>query len=449
MPQTDPIRIESSGSSFLTLKLIQAAAVVALTAGLVAARLEVILLAALVLASVNVARFWCRTAARACRLEVALSRSRLYPGEQLAITVRAANPRLLPIWVRAAVPDSQGTCGLSGDRTLAPEARPALLAGETGLLAFQQVSWEQQLSAGRRGVYELGPVRLEAGDLLGFFRHRREEPERLELIVYPRLVPLEALRIPVREFFGSRRARTAVEDPTMGAGTRDYIGNRPARHIHWKASARLVRLQEKIYEPTAQASVLFLLDALSFPEDEPSPGEIRNIETTSAERVFEGALEVVASLAVALDRCRIPVGLALNGTLLGRPERVLPPGRGPYQLSGLLEMLARLTRGGNGTGTGFTATGVAARGLLVGATTTCLYVCCRLTHARALEVETLQMRTRAPFIVLFAGVPSAEEPPDVARFQEEGERRATEHLAAAGIRTVRLSELAADGAPRA
>jgi uncharacterized protein (DUF58 family) len=441
MRPADPIRIESSGSSFLTLKIIQAAALFALAAGLVTARTEIILLAALVVASVNVARFWCRTAARTCRLETALSRSRLYPGEQLAIAVRAANRRLLPIWVRAAVPDSEGTCALSGDRTLAPAARPALLAGETGLLAFQQVLWEQRVTAGRRGVYQLGPVQLEAGDLLGFFRHRRDEPERLQLIVYPRIRPLAALGLPVREFFGSRRTRTPVEDPSMSAGTRDYVGDRPARHIHWKASARLDRLQEKICEPTAQASVLFLLDALSFPEDDPSPGEPRSIEPTRAEQVFEGALEVVASLAVALDRSRVPVGLAVNGTLQGRSGEVLLPGRGPYQISGLLEMLARLTRGA--TGTGF-----AARGLLVGATTTCLYVCCQLTHARALEVGALQMRMRTPFIVLFSGILPVEEPAELARLQYE-ERRSTERLAAAGIRALRLSELTTDGASRA
>ena len=232
MRRNDLIRAESTGSSFLTLRFLQIAAIAALGAGLVVGRLEAILLAALLVASVNVARLWCRRAARACSIEVELSRSRLYPGEVLAISVRAGNHGLLPIRVRAAVPDSGGPASLSGDRGLAPEARAPLLEGETGLLAFQQVCWRQQVVAGRRGVYELGPVSLEAGDLLGFFRLQRREPDRLEVIVYPRLVPVVPLALPEREFFGSRMARTRsrIRPGAPARGNTSRIG-RPGTSI--------------------------------------------------------------------------------------------------------------------------------------------------------------------------------------------------------------------------
>ena len=164
--------------------------------------------------------------------------------------------------------------------------------------------------------------------------------------------------------------------------------------------------------------MLFLLDALSYSGDDTEP--------TRAERAFEATLEVVASLAVALERSRIPVGLAVNGALQGRSDCLLPPGRGPYQLSGLLEMLARLTRGPNGNAGWFSA-----RGIRVGGTTTCLYVCSRLTQERALAIEALRVSFRVPITVLH---------------QEEATRQTIEHLAAAGIRTVPLPALAAGGA---
>ena len=265
-------RIESADTSFVTFKVLRMVAIAALVGGLVAGRSDAILFCALVVASVSVARLWCRFAARGCDLQVTLSRSRVYPGEDLTITVQARNRKLLPIWVRAQVPDSRGPLALSGDRTLSPDAREPLMSEETGLLAFQQVSWQRQVVAARRGVYQLGPVRLESGDPLGFFRQERRGGDRLDLIVYPRLVPVTPVALAVREFFGSRAAQSPVEDPTRHVGTRDYLGDRPARHIHWKASAHTTRLQEKIQEPTAQASVLFLLDSGSFPEDDPGSG---------------------------------------------------------------------------------------------------------------------------------------------------------------------------------
>jgi uncharacterized protein (DUF58 family) len=438
------LSIESTGSSFVTLKLFQALAIAGLAGGLVTGRLEAILFCALVLASVNVARLWCRSAGRACELKVGLSRSRLYPGEELAISVEARNRKLLPIWVRAEVPDSRGPLPLSGDRLLAPDAREPLLSEETGLLAFQQVTWQRRVTAARRGVYQLGPVRLEAGDPLGFFRQERRGDDRLELLVYPRLVALAPLALPVREFFGSRSARTSVEDPARPVGTRDYHGDRPARHINWKTSARVDKLLEKIHEPTAQASVLFLLDAASFPEDVPGSDEDAATGPTRAELAFEEALEVVASLAVEMERLRVPVGLALNGVLVGKTEHVLAPGRGPYQLGALLGMLARLGRGPGQTDGQFPT-----RGLLVGATTTCLYLCSMLSLSRALAIEALQSRFRAPFIVLLSELARKYETPELARMEGEAAKRTIEHLAAAGIPTVRLSDLAAGGSVHA
>ena len=291
-------RVESTVSSILTLGIIQLFAAVLLIAGLVDRQREIILLAAFILATVNVARLWARLSARRLSFQSSVSRSRLFPGEELVLSVRAENRKLLPVWVRAAIPDApprrpasaeeSGTNGAedgmwlddwpvwdtevarggaTSDRGAWSDesAEPTLLLeGETGLTAFQQVEWTRTLEARRRGAYLLGPVRMDAGDLLGFFRRREEKPVRMEVLVYPRLVPLASLTLPLREFFGLQKTRMPVEDPAFQIGTRDYQGNRPARHINWKASARRSTLQEKLYEPTAQVRVLFLIDAASF-----------------------------------------------------------------------------------------------------------------------------------------------------------------------------------------
>ena len=105
-------------------------------------------------------------------------------------------------------------------------------------------------------------------------------------------------------------------------------------------------------------------------------------------------------------------------------------------MSGLLEMLARLTRGGGPLST---------QGLLVNGTTTCLYVCPGLTFARALALEALQHSLRAPCMVLLSESARTMESAEIARMEEDATNRTIEHLAAAGIRTLRLSELIVGG----
>ncbi len=120
-----------------------------------------------------------------------------------------------------------------------------------------------------------------------------------------------------------------MQDPVYPIATRDYRHGRPARHIHWKASARHNRLQEKIFEPTAHGKSLLVVDVKQFAENE-------------AEESFERTLEVVASLAVKMEQQGNPVGIASNGSLTGGGRAILPVARGPGQISAILELLGRL-----------------------------------------------------------------------------------------------------------
>ena len=118
-------------------------------------------------------------------------------------------------------------------------------------------------------------------------------------------------------------------------GTRGYQDSSPARHIHWKASARHDRLQEKIFEPSEQEKVVLILEADGFADNQ-------------ADQDFERAVETLASLATLLDSHNYAVGLLSNCDINGNGGiekahgRVLRPGRLPGQLPRLLELLARV-----------------------------------------------------------------------------------------------------------
>ncbi|GEM_PF-1206980 len=198
-------------------------------------------------------RLWSRAGLARLSLLPETDRNRLFPGETVRFRVVVENRKPLPVWVRIELQASRDV--LAGEE---------LLRGETVLRPYGRVRRSWSLAALRRGVYTIGPARISAGDLLGFHRRSRAVPFSREIVVFPRLPRLRALDLPFREFFGLHASRGAVEDPAWYAGTRDYRGNRPARNIHWKASARLGVLQEKLFEPTSHRKVMFVLDADGF-----------------------------------------------------------------------------------------------------------------------------------------------------------------------------------------
>jgi uncharacterized protein (DUF58 family) len=168
------------------------------------------------------------------------------------------------------------------------------------------------------------------GDLFGFYTKEKKSQAAVDIVVYPRLVEVKPLSLPKREFYGIPGARSPVEDPVYIYGTRDYQPGSPARRIHWKASARHHRLQEKLLEPAEQEKVLILLEVGQF-------AEIQAVEA------FEKIIETAASYAVWLDQRGNAVGFATNGAIAGGGSLIIPITRSPIQLSVILETLARVT----------------------------------------------------------------------------------------------------------
>jgi uncharacterized protein (DUF58 family) len=81
------------------------------------------------------------------------------------------------------------------------------------------------------------------------------------LIVYPLVVPLTSFNIPARYPFGDRRApRRLLEDPSRVIGVRDYTYGDDLRRVHWKATARTMQMQSKIYEATTTYTLVMFLN---------------------------------------------------------------------------------------------------------------------------------------------------------------------------------------------
>jgi uncharacterized protein (DUF58 family) len=189
-----------------------------------------------------------------------------------------------------------------------------------------------QMRCPQRGAFAFGPAILEAGDPFGFTLQRAEVASSVELVVYPRLVPLAELGLTARQPLGDVRSRLWLfADPARTIGARDYRRDDPLKAIHWGATARRGQLQTRVYEPTSSLELLIFLDLDTF---------THYWEGTDPVQV-ERAISAAATLAkVALDE-RHSVGLVVNGMQERRGGVIrIAPGRSPSQFDQIFDALA-------------------------------------------------------------------------------------------------------------
>ncbi len=172
--------------------------------------------------------------------------------------MRIANRKRLPVpIVRVLVRFPPGL--LPGD-----DPDPTALRGHRrrlSLAGMSEVMLRLPVVARTRGEYWLEDLELEVSDPFDLAPVRRELPVERALLVMPEPRTAVPVRIVRRLPFGSPAAAARLyEDREHFAGVREYEPGDPMRHVHWRLSAHVGRLQTKRYEPTRSAEVLFAVD---------------------------------------------------------------------------------------------------------------------------------------------------------------------------------------------
>jgi uncharacterized protein (DUF58 family) len=186
----------------------------------------------------------------------------------------------------------------------------------------------------QRGAFVFGPTRIHSGDLFGFFRREMKIDKLDYLLVYPRLVPLEKLGIPSRQMFGDiRLKRHLFQDPVLTAGVRDYVSGDSLKRIHWKSTARLGKLQTKVYEPTTTVDISLFLDVRTLKA--PLWGSVYQLQ--------ELGIITAASISQHALKAGFRVGLHVNQiTRFSQGMLKVPHSGHPDQMLHILEALAQL-----------------------------------------------------------------------------------------------------------
>lgn len=188
----------------------------------------------------------------------------------------------------------------------------------------------------RRGLYVLGPVRMQAMDAMGFFPRELILDAFTELLVYPQAVSLQQLAlldegtIPHVGLETTRRHGVSEEF----IGLREYRPGDSPRIVHWPSSARHGRLLVKEFQEERTTLVTLLLDL-------GRQGLVGVGDQTSVEY----GIRCCASIAQrAVDR-----GHQVALYAIGEKVEHLPPGSGTAHLLTLLDRLALLrTKGESG-----------------------------------------------------------------------------------------------------
>ncbi len=253
---------------------------------------------------------------------------RAFAGDEVTVRVQVVNGSRLPVpWVQ--VHES-----LPVELISPPFHQEVFSLGPR-----EERFFSYDLHCRRRGVYRLGPLNIQTGDVLGIEPPRRGEASFDRIIVYPRVIHLPRLSLPTRSPQVALASRSPLfEDPARVVGVRDYQRGDSPRRIHWTATASVGRLLVKQYQPAIARETLIVLDLNAAAYDPRS-----RLDAT------ELAITVAASLAHHISvRQRLPVGLtteALDAVDDERREFYLPPRAERGHLMHVLETLARVQIG--------------------------------------------------------------------------------------------------------
>ncbi|HEY3340580.1 MAG TPA: DUF58 domain-containing protein [Anaerolineae bacterium] len=270
-----------------------------------------------------VSRWWSGRALKSVRASRTFN-DRAFLNDKVTIRLNIDNTGSLPVaWLRLS--DSLPT-ELAGAETF----RKVISVGPRSQRRFEYV-----LQPSRRGYYQLGPLFLYSGDVLGLAEERARQSAVDHLTVYPRIIPFARVELPSRSPMGTLHHHQPIfEDPTRVRGKRDYVAGDSLRNVDWKTTAMLGRLQVKQFEPSISLETAIFLDLNN-----------SDYYYRGSNDATELGIVVAASIANWVVAHKQTVGFATNGTdMLSADGRasVLAPAKGRGHLMRVLDVLARI-----------------------------------------------------------------------------------------------------------
>ncbi len=219
------------------------------------------ILALLVLASTDI---WANYCMRNLRYVRVLSEQRVLFGEEFTFSITLENAKLLPLpWLEIEEAIARSLAFSGRNARVRQGSESVVMESLFSLRWYERVTRRYAVTCMQRGVHAIGPTTLRSGDVFGFLSRQETLTNREYLLVYPMVVPLTRFSLPARHPFGDYKApRRLLEDPSRVVGVRDYQYGDEMRRVHWKATARAMQLQSKVYQPTTTYTMVIFLNVM-------------------------------------------------------------------------------------------------------------------------------------------------------------------------------------------
>ncbi len=276
-----------------------------------------------------VAEHWPRRVLDSLVYERSVSPSKTVVGEEVDAS--------LSLWNRSRLPIAWA----SANDTISPWLTVLSSGGEVGIAGpmrpFERATRRIRVVPTRRGVHEVGPVRLGVAEHFGTHQPFLDIPaESATILARPLMAPIIGSTPQASPLAHLRARRSLYTDPTLFAGVRPFQTGDPMRSIHWRASARERALHTKRFEPALSRQQILVLD-------------VQTVEGPywmlgSDEELFED----LCIAAVSICRLLIDDGAACGFAAAGFSQTTqrfayLPPRGDRNQIGRIGDLLARLS----------------------------------------------------------------------------------------------------------
>ena len=303
--------------------------------GLLTHQVPLLLVALLLLLVRGITILWERYSLKRIEFRRQLSTKRAFFGEEVVLELDIANRKPLPLpWLEIEEELPEDVTLLTGTVSQSHKVSRVYLTNLFSLGWYHRVRRRYRLRCEQRGYFTFGPTQIRSGDLFGFSQQQMDITTEDHLIVYPRVLPVVQPGIPSKQPLGNIRIKRFIfPDPILTMGVREYQFGDSLKRIHWKTSARIGRLQTKVFEPTTSVDMGIFLDVrtVSFP----GWGSITQLQ--------ELGVIAAASIANQAMKSGYRVGLYANQLRRFTGDRIrIAPSQHSDQFMHILEALAQV-----------------------------------------------------------------------------------------------------------
>lgn len=258
-----------------------------------------------------------------------------HEGDSIYLVETVYNGKLLPVpWLKVDIHSSRwldfaGTCSVIGQDS-------RRVTSSFILKSYQKTTRRWRLKCLKRGVFNTENVTLVSGDLLNFSVVSIPVAVNAGLMVYPEIIDLDELFVPVSLLQSDRTVnRWIIDDPFIVSGARDYAPGDPLNRVHWPLTARTGKLMVKKNEYTSQRSLTVLLNMQS---------QLYEYTDTINKKMAELGIKVAATLFDRALRDGTPVRFATNGCIASDARQAIftDEAADKDHISELFKILARL-----------------------------------------------------------------------------------------------------------